>query len=659
MSNDIYKPCQAVGDVQIRDYEIGPESKYEESRAGSYAPLQERTIPRLEHTSEMGAVPQAMENIDPSLTSDAEVQVLHYSSRERPQPSARFQRDFRSHVSVSHKVLLWPEVVRYLKESGARAPAARSVFEIIARMGSPWLLHRKAPRDCSKLPCKNGLTGSTLSTGRVVFPALPIQRVYEYCAAYFNTFNVLCPLLDLDLFMDRVVTRLLQEGYADDDPESVVALLVFALGQLAIEGVTGRPTSASNGESSGFRGGTIETPPGLGLFNEARRRMGMVNTQPCLGNVQAMLLQATFFEASARHLSFWSSTSAASLACTCLIKGQQIDWTSAYGDLVKRAYWVCVLHERFFDLEFCMASTGIEDLEDTVPLPHFHGLVQSGEKSSVPSADSPRMLAADKKTDPAFHFTAIITLSRLMRRADEVVHRCEPILSEAQLLRHGSSIQPNCHASASGSPSHTEAPSKLVEELSRQLDCWRDALPKRLQWSDSDRFDFKTFEPLPQELRNNSFSPLRNLGPGELDHNVDVAIAQLRTRFYHARFLVFRPFIHKAIHSPELMDSGDRVKCAFAIDAACLWPLSLAPPKNKKHLVPHLFSWTQNFVAIILILRIYYRSALLRDICKEFRISRNSIEDTINSMEEWLQDVRQVDGFADWSTRVLGLASRN
>lgn len=65
LSNDIYKPCQAVGDVQIRDYEIGPESKYEESRAGSYAPLQERTIPRLEHTSEMGAVPQAMENIDP------------------------------------------------------------------------------------------------------------------------------------------------------------------------------------------------------------------------------------------------------------------------------------------------------------------------------------------------------------------------------------------------------------------------------------------------------------------------------------------------------------------------------------------------------------------------------------------------------------------
>jgi hypothetical protein len=162
--------------------------------------------------------------------------------------------------------------------------------------------------------------------------------VNEYSAAYFKTFNVLLPLLEADVFVDVVVARLLQEGYGDDDPESVLALLVFALGQLATEGVTGEPTRASRDESSGFRGGSIERPPGLGLFNEARRRIGIVNTRPCLKTVQIMLLQATYFEASARHLDFWTSTSAASLACTCLIKSQQIDWTLSYGDLVKRAY---------------------------------------------------------------------------------------------------------------------------------------------------------------------------------------------------------------------------------------------------------------------------------------------------------------------------------
>jgi hypothetical protein len=231
----------------------------------------------------------------------------------------------------------------------------------------------KTSKDGGRLPCDNSLLCSTLSPGCVIFPGVTIEQVNEYSAAYFKTFNVLLPLLETNMFMDGIVARLLQEGYKDDDPESVLALLVFALGQLAIEGVTGHPTRVSHDESSGFRGGSIERPPGLGLFNEARRRIGMVNTQPCLETVQIMLLQATFFEASARHLDFWTSTSAASLACTYPIKSQQIDWTSSYGDYVKRAYWICVLHERLFDLEFRVISTGIESLEDQIPLPHFRG----------------------------------------------------------------------------------------------------------------------------------------------------------------------------------------------------------------------------------------------------------------------------------------------
>lgn len=147
----------------------------------------------------------------------------------------------------------------------------------------------------------------------------------EYSAAYFNTFNMLLPILNPDLFVDEVLAKLLREGYKDDDPEGVLALLVFALGQLAIGGVFDRPVSTVQGDLSGFRGGTIDRPPGLELFNEARRRIGMVATKCRLENVQIMLLQATYFEASARHTDFWSSVSAALMACMYLIKGQQID----------------------------------------------------------------------------------------------------------------------------------------------------------------------------------------------------------------------------------------------------------------------------------------------------------------------------------------------
>ncbi|KAM0698008.1 hypothetical protein Q7P36_002862 [Cladosporium allicinum] len=565
------------------------------------------------------------------------------------------EQNSRSHISVSHKVLLWPAVVCHMRSSGALIVASTDL-QCIARLGSRWLLQRKTSKHNKKLPCDVRVSCSTSDSESSVFPDLSAERVHEYSSAYFNTFNVLLPLLDLDIFVGGAVARFLREGYRDDDPQSVLALLVFALGQLAIEGIVGRPTSACNDETSGIRGATVERSPGLVFFNEAQRRLGMVNTKPCLEHVQIMLLQATYFEASARHLDFWSSTSAASLACMCLIKSQQIDWRSAYGDLVKRTYWVCVLQERLFDLEFRVASTGIETLEDQVPLPHFH--VAWEERSSNPLSGTADASTTDGKEGSAFYFVAMLALSRLIRRADNILRDCEPSLSETE-LRSLSSSTPD-HANAPESASHFEnysgPPTRVVGELIHQLDLWRAALPQKLQWNDSDGHNFEQVEPLSTTPLDCSFNPFQNLGPEKIDHNIEIAVAQLRTRFYHARFLICRPFIYKALHLPQLMTVDDRVKCAFAIDAACLWPLSLAPPKNKRHLVPHLFSWTQNFVAMMFVLRMCRSSHFLSDVCREGSIAEDHLESAISSIARWLEEVRQLDGVADWGMRVLGPA---
>jgi hypothetical protein len=79
-----------------------------------------------------------------------------------------------------------------------------------------------------------------------------VQQVGTYSAAYFDTFNRLFPLLDSDLFMDGIVARLLHQGYRDDDPEGVLALLVFALGRLAHDGVLQDPTSIGLDGNSRF-----------------------------------------------------------------------------------------------------------------------------------------------------------------------------------------------------------------------------------------------------------------------------------------------------------------------------------------------------------------------------------------------------------------------
>jgi hypothetical protein len=514
--------------------------------AGFDAALGRETSSHSNFARQVGVTPEGRDSINPDSRKG-----LDKRHGFPPSPNASFanpihgtiqasdtlEHNSRSRISVSHKVLLWPGVVCYMRDSGI-AEVAVTDLQCIARFGSPWLLQRETSTRRGKLPCNLSLPCSTSDFGSVVFSDLTVERVNEYSSAYFNTFNVLFPLLNSNDFLSGVVARLLREGFRDDDPESVLALLVFALGQLAIEGVVGWPTSVHNDEFSGFRGGTIEKPPGLGLFNEARRRIGMVNTQFRLENVQIMLLQATYFEASAMHLDFWSSTSAASLACVCLIKSQQINWTSSYGDLVSRAYWVCVLQERLFDLEFRVTSTGIKSLEDQIPLPHFY--VKTEGRTGNPLSGTTNASTADGKGASAFYFIAMTALSRLLRRADNIIHDYEPNQGEIELLWHSSNNLNNTHAEGNASHfgNYSGPPTELCQELIRQLDLWRDALPQKLQWSDNDRFDFEEVEPLSTALLSFSFSPLQNLGPGVIDHNTDIVVAQLRTRFYHARFLI-------------------------------------------------------------------------------------------------------------------------
>lgn len=661
-----HKPAtrRATNDSQLAAFDTTPRLEHEESQTGPYAWLGRTTSSRLKPAPEVVAIPQWTGLIDPNLSDNSEKHsdfslppsVSQPVSLEDRPTNEYPQRGSYSRIGLSHMVLLWPQVVSHIKESGV-VPAAEVDLQCVARCGSPLLLQTKTSKHCSKLPCNIGLPSSTSNRGSIVFPSLTNQQVDEYSSAYFNTFNILLPLLDLDLFMDGIVARLLREGYRDDDPKSVLALLVFALGQLAIEGVTGHSTMLSNDGFGDFRRGTIEKPPGLGLFNEARRRIGMVTTQPCLENVQIMLLQATYFESSARHTDFWSSTSAASLACTCLIKSQEIDWTSLYGDLVKRAYWVCLLQERLFDLEFRLGSTGIESLEDQIPLPHIHETVQREGSPDRSLPDDFVFFDVDKDDTRAFCFIAMITFSRLIRRVDNTMHGYEPGIGETELLWQASGMQTlvepsTCLPSTGG---YSEPPSGLALELLHELDCWRNALPQRIQWSDEDFINSEEVEPLTTALNAKFFDPCHKFGFGQLDHN-DIAVALLRTRFYHARFLICRPFIYKALHLPELITADDRIKCASAIDAALLWSLSLSPPRNKKHLVPQLFSFTQNSIAMIFVLRMCCKSNCLSDICKENGLTRERIESTINSMISWLEDVRQVDGAADWTISALGPA---
>ena len=126
---------------------------------------------------------------------------------------------------------------------------------------------------------------------RTTFPSLTRQIMHDLATAYFDTFNFLYPFMDRQNFLSDTLTKVYTEGF-DGDIESVTALLVFALGELAIQGSHGEPTEFYKGRPSGLRGGSPSKPPGLAFFNEARARIGFVLTECDLENVQIFSLAA-------------------------------------------------------------------------------------------------------------------------------------------------------------------------------------------------------------------------------------------------------------------------------------------------------------------------------------------------------------------------------
>lgn len=325
------------------------------------------------------------------------------------------------HLTVPHKIILWPSIYIHLINSGIQAT---SDLQYVLQEGTPWFIRQEMSKHPQALPYDVALPYYALNTSlreqgvssKVAFPTLTIQQIHEMCDAYFNTFNVLFPLLNRDSFINGIVSPLLRDGYGDGDPNAVLALLVFALGKVALEGVFDRPISYINQQASGFRGGTADKPPGLDIFNEARRRIGFVATQTTLESVQILLLEAIYYESTARHLDFWRTTVAASMACQVLIRCKAIDWSSTDGDLTKRAYWTCILSEDFYHLDLDLPRTGIDDLVDDVPLPYFHD-AHEHQNSSGP--------LTEERSHFQYHFLAMIALRRLIERINTAIHECK------------------------------------------------------------------------------------------------------------------------------------------------------------------------------------------------------------------------------------------
>lgn len=592
--------------------------------------------------------PQPSPSSQPSFNTDiddAASFLLSQPISEQPGLSSMEKNQPYRHGSGSLKMLLWPAIQQLLMQS-----LATNVVELrsLERDGSVFL--SSLCEGESSLPLNDTLqerpfTGmqsqATRNAGgtRMTFPALTYNKIYQLATIYFDTFNIFYPLLDRETFFSDILTRVHSEGFAGDT-DSVIALLVFALGEVALEESLGDPIEIYKGRSSGIRGGSATKPPGLALFNEARKRIGFVLTECELENVQIFSLAALYYECSFRHADFWRMAVTASEACLPLITCKTIDWTSQRGELIKQVYWHCTTMRIALHLELDIKTNGLTALEYQVGMPSFNAafneLDHGGNQASYFQA----------------YYASQVALWRLC-------YDLRVTIDEAMSSNLNTPLSSN-------NDSFTGSTTSYLKQVSAKLAQWRRLLPQDLQWPDDDPLSYSTPELASPDSFNQSLDPslspaadfaqfMANTEPTYYPYVYDVQVALLRTRYYYSKYVLHQPFVYKVLHFPEQVTEDDARGVAECLRSCLRWPIVLSPTSRRKRLIPYLFSWSQAFLSILLVLRLTRHNPVLRDIRAQFcgPAFEAEVNQTIDAMIDWIRDLRGCDSIAMWCWNIL------
>lgn len=197
--------------------------------------------------------------------------------------------------------------------------------------------------------------------------------------------------------------------------------------------------------------------------------------------------------------------------------------------------------------ELGMDSTGILDLQDSVPLPRF--LSEPGD----------HVIKTHDDLFIEYHFLAQVTLRTLIGRIrvslpttgwfDTTASAAQPWLGKRGNAFHRESLFRNLQ----------QQPAKaLVQELSQQLTDWRRYLPAAIAWDDN-----QLVEAAEDRYVSNSGYAYRREGGADLSmiNYRTILNATLRTRYKYAEYLIWRPYIYGALELPAEITGHDVEYC--------------------------------------------------------------------------------------------------
>ncbi|KAA8576756.1 hypothetical protein EYC84_006820 [Monilinia fructicola] len=424
--------------------------------------------------------------------------------------------------------------------------------------------------------------------------------MHQLATSYFDTFNFLYPFMDRQNFLSDTLTKVISEGF-DGDMESVIALLIFALGDVAYEGARGNPVDIYRGRPSGIRGGSGSSrPPGLAFFNEAMKRIGCVFTECSLENVQMFSLTALYYQSCSRHMEFWRAMVSASSAWKTLTGSLR------EGDLIKRAYWHCATMETTMHLDMDLPLTSMMNLEQRIALPLFQSTYCEDD------------FEGDQQSHWQAHNSSVLALRRIC------VHIQNGISEMSKQGANSASTNAFSLLSAAG-----------VRQLASQLIQWRGLLPSAIQWPEDNPTSFPGLQNVEQQ-------------PGNIDPNL--------TSQSPNPALFTTNLDEEPTRYPYAYDIQDAHNVAECLCSCLLWPILLSPPSRCKRLIPYLFTWSQIFLGILLIVHLSKHNTMLKEICEKFCGERyqREIGDTVELMLDWIRDLKDdEDPIALWCWNML------
>ncbi|KAH7124887.1 hypothetical protein B0J13DRAFT_598946 [Dactylonectria estremocensis] len=257
--------------------------------------------------------------------------------------------------------------------------------------------------------------------------SLSLSCVKELSNAYFDTFNRIYPFIDRDCYFRETLAEAVHGGFGYD-VESCLVLNVMALGCMGLKSCEegGFNTSQHTQTFLPIRQALDEEICGLSFFNEARKRCGFSLTERDAQSCQYYLTSALFYAQTMRPVDEWMMTNRAAAICAAFWKCPPDSVNDWEADMQSRLFWSAILLETVIVQELELPSSGLQEWEDTVPLPKF---------MASPYVKNSRSQNPDDSYYH-YHFLAQIAQRIILSRVHDELFNANPLPTLAGELRH-------------------------------------------------------------------------------------------------------------------------------------------------------------------------------------------------------------------------------